>query len=75
MRVVTDGVFEDAKEGRGEMGRTIATLLPRGEAGVRVPRGMDVARFWDVIEECTERADAVNKANGRSEWAPRENGK
>ncbi|KAJ6785552.1 hypothetical protein PWT90_06964 [Aphanocladium album] len=63
--VTTVGVFEDAQAGKAETGRTIATLLPRGQPGVRIPRSMDVAKFWDVIEDCTERADAVNAANGR----------
>ncbi|XWW92622.1 hypothetical protein V2A60_000547 [Cordyceps javanica] len=64
--VVTAGVFEDAQDGKAETGRTVGTLLPRGEPGVRVPRSMDVAKFWDVIEDCVERADAANAANGRT---------
>ncbi|EGX91760.1 Adenosine nucleosidase [Cordyceps militaris CM01] len=64
--VVTAGVFEDARDGRAETGRTVGTLLPRGQPGVRIPRSLDVAKFWDVIEDCVERADAVNAANGRT---------
>lgn len=64
--VVTAGVFEEAQKGNAETGRTIATLLPRGESGVRIPRSMDVAKFWDVIEDCVERADEANRANGRT---------
>lgn len=64
--VTTIGVYEDAREGRAETGRTVATLRPRGQPGVRIPRSVDVAKFWDVIEDCTERADAVNAANGRT---------
>jgi hypothetical protein len=32
---------------------------------VRIPRGMDEAHFWRVIEECMEKADEVNKKFGR----------
>ncbi|OAR00176.1 hypothetical protein LLEC1_07876, partial [Akanthomyces lecanii] len=62
--VVTEGVFEDARDGKVETGRTVSALLPRGQAGVRIPRSMDVAKFWHVIEDCVQRADAVNAANG-----------
>ncbi|OAA73498.1 Inosine/uridine-preferring nucleoside hydrolase [Cordyceps fumosorosea ARSEF 2679] len=64
--VVTDGVFEDARDGKGETGRTVGRLLPRGQPGVRIPRSLDVAKFWDVIEDCVERADAANAAAGRT---------
>ncbi|KAM3563516.1 hypothetical protein MY1884_001214 [Beauveria asiatica] len=64
--VVTIGVFEDARDGKAETGRTVGTLLPRGQPGVRIPRSLDVAKFWSVIEDCVERADAVNAANGRT---------
>lgn len=60
--VVTEGTFEEAKEGGKQTGRTIAKLLPPGEQGVRIPRGVDTAKFWQVIEECIERADAKNAA-------------
>ncbi|KAF4999261.1 hypothetical protein FDECE_11555 [Fusarium decemcellulare] len=59
--VITEGTFEEAKEGK-QTGRTLAKLLPPGEEGVRIPRGVDIAKFWQVIEECIERADAKNIA-------------
>jgi uridine nucleosidase len=43
----------------------MAKKLPAGEAGVRIPRGVDEAQFWRVIEECMEKADEVNKKLGR----------
>ncbi|KAK4088114.1 hypothetical protein Purlil1_7593 [Purpureocillium lilacinum] len=61
VRVVTEGTFEEAKLGLKQTGRTIATPLPPGSEGVRIPRGMDVAKFWKVIEECIQRADTVNE--------------
>jgi imidazolonepropionase len=44
---------------------TVATLLPPGSKGIRIPRSCDVGRFWEVIEECMERADETNKALGK----------
>ncbi|KFH45014.1 Uridine nucleosidase-like protein [Hapsidospora chrysogenum ATCC 11550] len=63
--VVTEGSFEEAREGKKETGRTIVKLLPPGEEGVRIPRSVDTAKFWQVIEECMERADEANRALGR----------
>ncbi|KAF7561276.1 hypothetical protein G7046_g2894 [Stylonectria norvegica] len=62
--VVTEGTFEEAMQGK-QTGRTIVKELPNGESGVRIPRGLDVNKFWDVIEDCIERADEVNKALAR----------
>ena len=59
VKVVTEGTLEEARAG-GQTGRTIATLLEPGSAGVRIPRGLDIPHFWKVIEECIERADKVN---------------
>ena len=63
--VVTDGTYEEAKAGTKQTGRTIAKLLPPGQPGVRIPRSLDVAKFWEVIEECVSRADEANSALGR----------
>ncbi|KAF3055736.1 Uridine nucleosidase [Daldinia childiae] len=61
VEVVTEGTLEDARERGAQTGRTIATLLPPGSEGVRIPRGLDIPLFWKVIEECCERADEANK--------------
>ena len=63
VRVVTEGSHEDAQAG-AETGRTIVKLLPEGEEGVKIPRGLDISRFWSVLEDCLERADNVNKTKG-----------
>lgn len=63
INVVTDGVHEpidyrkirDAD--RARLGRTIAKEVPRGGKGVRIPRGLNVGRFWNVVEECIQRAE------------------
>lgn len=58
--VITDGTLEEAVQ--KQTGRTIARKLPIGDEGVTIPRGLDVAKFWSVIEECLEKADEANKA-------------
>ncbi|TGO21016.1 hypothetical protein BPAE_0248g00100 [Botrytis paeoniae] len=63
VKVVTEGSHDDAQKG-SETGRTIVKLLPEGEEGVKIPRGLDIKRFWEVVEDCLARADAANKANG-----------
>lgn len=60
---MTEGSHDDALKG-AETGRTIIKALPNGEEGVKIPRGLDIERFWTVIEDCLEKADEVNRANG-----------
>jgi uridine nucleosidase len=67
--VVTEGTSEEAKAGTSQTGRTIAKALPAGEEGVRIPRSVDVPRFWQEIEACISRADKVNKTAGKTFWA------
>ena len=67
--VKTEGTHVEAMLGTKETGRTVATLLPEGEAGVKIPRGLNVDNFWSTIEDCMEMADKKNaedaKANGQ----------
>jgi uridine nucleosidase len=65
VHIVTEGSHEDALNG-AETGRTVIKLLPEGHEGVKIPRGLDVKHFWSVLEDCMERADQVNKAQGVS---------
>lgn len=65
VKVVTEGTYEDAYAG-AQTGRTLATLLPEGEQGVAIPHGLDIPKFWTVIEECIQRAD---KNNAKSQAA------
>lgn len=60
VRVVTEGTLEDAQLRGAQTGRTLVRLLPPGQGGVRIPRGVDVDHFWKVIEECCQRADETN---------------
>lgn len=65
VHVVTEGSHEDAQAG-AETGRTIVKLLPGGEEGVKIPRGLNIGRFWNVLEDSLEKADEANKAKGVS---------
>ncbi|ROW18237.1 hypothetical protein VPNG_00199 [Cytospora leucostoma] len=62
IEVVTEGTHEDALLHGSQLGRTIATLLPPGEEGVRIPRGLDIEKFWLVLEQCVQAADDANAA-------------
>ncbi|RDL34793.1 uncharacterized protein BP5553_07921 [Venustampulla echinocandica] len=63
VHVITEGTHEDAQNG-AETGRTIVKLLPEGVEGVKIPRGLNIPHFWEVVEDCLARADEVNKSNG-----------
>jgi uridine nucleosidase len=58
--IVTEGVHSANQAEVGELGRTKVTKLPVGEGGCRVPRGVDLDKFWSSIESALKRADAVS---------------
>lgn len=57
--IVTEGVHSDDLSKVGQLGRTKVTKLPAGEGGCRIPRAVDLDKFWGSIEDCLKRADAV----------------
>ncbi|KAI0164699.1 Inosine/uridine-preferring nucleoside hydrolase [Xylariaceae sp. FL1272] len=59
VKVVTEGTLEDAQMRGAQTGRTVVRLLEPGKEGVRIPRGLDVEKFWKVIDECCCSADEV----------------
>ncbi len=61
--VVTDGDHSDDDHKTNQVGRTVISSASGG--GVRIPRGLDVARFWDVIEDCLERVDIRTASLGK----------
>ena len=63
VKIITEGTHAEAELG-AQTGRTVVRLLPEGQEGVKIPRGLDVNRFWSVLEACLERADEVNMTNG-----------
>ena len=58
--IVTEGVHSADQKSVGELGRTKATKLPPGKGGCRIPRGVDLAKFWGSIESCLKRADIAS---------------
>jgi uridine nucleosidase len=60
VEIVTKGVHSANQAEIGELGRTKVTKLPVGEAGCRIPRGVDLGQFWGSIESALKRADAVS---------------
>ena len=61
VKVNTEGTYDEARAG-AKTGQIVVQLLPPGEAGVRIPRGLDIPLFWKVLEECVSRADEANAA-------------
>ena len=52
--IVTDGMHSDQDRERGQVGRT--KILKANGGKVRIPHGLNVGRFWDVIEGCLQQA-------------------
>ncbi|KAL9035387.1 MAG: hypothetical protein Q9214_006605, partial [Letrouitia sp. 1 TL-2023] len=48
--VVIDGIHSDVNEERGQLGRT--KIAKVGQGGVRIPRGLDIPMFWNVVDKC-----------------------
>ncbi|KAF9636778.1 hypothetical protein BFW01_g7674 [Lasiodiplodia theobromae] len=80
VRVVTDGEHRadpalnlaDA-EAVGQLGRTLITEVVAEEEGrregVRIPRTLDVARFWDLIDQALAAAEKVSPLPGlEADW-------
>ena len=43
--------------GGTQEGRTVATKVEHGKPGVMIPRSLDTAKFWKVLESCMAIAD------------------
>lgn len=48
--VVIDGIHSDVDEDRGQLGRT--KIVKVGHDGVRIPRGLNIPIFWNVVDKC-----------------------
>lgn len=62
IQVVTDGAHgssEEVREGGSQCGRTVATKLPKGQQGVRIPRGVGQMKMWRMIDECLAKAESA----------------
>lgn len=58
--IVTKGVHSVNQSEVGELGRTKTTMVPPGEGGCRIPRSLDLPKFWALIESCLKEADKVS---------------
>jgi uridine nucleosidase len=58
--IVTEGVHSLTQSEVGELGRTKVTKLASGEGGCRIPRSVDLEKFWGSIESALQKADAVS---------------
>lgn len=61
IEVITEGLHGSSVEIRSsesQCGRTIATLLPKGTAGVRIPRSLEKDQLWRLLEGCLTRIGA-----------------
>lgn len=59
--VVRDDAIRDdgsGKKGVSQCGRTVVRKVEgKGAEGVRIPRGLDVGRFWEIVNLCLRRAE------------------
>ena len=49
--------FHDRNVHQAQLGRTIVTKAAPGAEGIRIPRGLDVTYFWDMLDTCLQRAE------------------
>ena len=49
--------FHDRNVHQAQLGRTVVKNLPPGAEGIRIPRGLAAARFWDILDHCLQRAE------------------
>ena len=55
-----DDVVRDLGDGKKEAsqcGRTVVRKVEGDGGGVRIPRGLDVEVFWDMVDLCLGRAE------------------
>lgn len=64
VKIVTEGSHSTDQGEVGQLGRTVVTQLPNGSNGVRIPKSIDLGRFWDHIES------AITKSEGHSRMVP-----
>ncbi|KAL9103442.1 MAG: hypothetical protein Q9163_001505 [Psora crenata] len=55
VKVVTDGLHSEEDEERRQVGRII--IQKADGQGVRIPREIDVDRFWTIVDDCLHRTE------------------
>lgn len=57
VQVIIDGSHHGSEAERRQVGRTIARPLANGQPGVRIPRSLDVQKFWTMLNDCIQWAE------------------
>ncbi len=57
--IITEGKHSDDEEVQGQVGRTVVRKATAEEAGIQLPRSVNVGSFWAVIEECVQSAERL----------------
>ena len=57
VKVITDGMHSDLEQEQGQVGRTVIGLPLQGKDGVRIPKDLDVDKFWEILDGCLSRAE------------------
>ncbi|OQO03337.1 hypothetical protein B0A48_11593 [Cryoendolithus antarcticus] len=60
IHVITDGDHgeeDHVRSGQSQCGRTIATKLTTGEAGIRILRGLQECKIWSTVDEAIAKAE------------------
>ncbi|KAI9720799.1 MAG: hypothetical protein M1812_002638 [Candelaria pacifica] len=57
--VITEGKHSDNEQVQGQLGRTLARRASPREAGIGIPRSIDVRSFWSIMEDCVKSAERV----------------
>jgi uridine nucleosidase len=52
-----DAISGDRERPVSQCGRTVAKKLPPGEGGIKIPRRLDTGAFWDMINQCLNKAE------------------
>lgn len=64
VHVITDGDDSQDDHARnvhnvGQCGRTMVKMLRKGEGGVRIPRSLDILRFWGLVGMALDEAEKM----------------
>lgn len=57
--ITTIGLHSALESESAEVGRTVVRKLAPGAMGVSIPRGVDVAAFWGLLEGCVRAAEVA----------------
>ena len=57
---------------QAQLGRIVVEKLAPGAEGIRIPRGLAAASFWDILDRCLEQAEEtlLNQRGRKRKGAP-----